>query len=158
MKAHIIVSALLATLLSAPFTFAETAQPSTTPQISSPPMEEVIAQFKKSAGGPFAVGVCDKDKEDGTSFNTHVIFYQLEGIHFFEIENGEKKFAFIRLANGKPVGFFQELNGKFSSIPLDEMYRVLTEAGAPEFVKTINPADSSAFDCVAKQVSKGTAI
>jgi hypothetical protein len=112
---------------------------------------EGVAQFKKKAGHPLAMGTCDK--KDG-HFMTNVILYEIDGIQLFEIKNSGKKFFYMRTGD-RALTFFQERDGKFEEIPLSGIDAFLGAAGASEFAKSINPSGAK-HDCIEQRVEQGT--
>jgi hypothetical protein len=155
MKARIVVIALVIGVLAVLYSFTAANQPVNTPQHaavldSGKMFGEGVAQFKKKAGHPLSMGMCDK--KDG-HFMTNVVLYEINGIQLFEIKNSGKKFFYMRTEN-RALTFFQEREGKFEEIPLHGIDAVLDAAGAPEFAKSIN-ASGVKNDCVEQRVGQG---
>ncbi len=155
MNVRMSIIAITVALFAAPTSFAG----ATAPKAPKPSAEkdsgkqfgEAMIKFKEKAGHPTMVGMCDKK---GETYATHVVLWVINGIQLFEIENSGKKFFYVR-SGPEPKGFFQESNGKFKEISLEQMPTVLTESGVSEFLKSISTPISD-HDCVAKKLELGS--
>lgn len=148
MKTRLIVSVLFLTLI-ATTAFAQTpTESASSPKASA----EMISTLKELAGDPLVSGWCDKTN---SGFTTRVNLYVTPVVQLFDVENSGVKFVYIRQTDGKSLGFFKEAADGFVEIPVAQMFKVLRAAGAPEFVKSMDPMESTSGDCM---INKGNSI